>query len=59
MTNIETEVKGDILTIKINLSETHGRSGSGKSEVIATTRGNVKLKDGISLGINCYKPVSL
>jgi len=59
MTNIETDVKGDILTIKINLTETHGRSGSGKSEVIATTRGNVKLDGGISLGINCYKPVTV
>ena len=56
MTNITTEVKGDILTITIDLSKNFGISKSGKSKVIASTEGNVSVagKEHIKLGINCY-----
>jgi ABC-type molybdate transport system ATPase subunit len=56
MTNIKTIVKGDILTIEIDLSKRFGKSSSGKTTIVATTAGNVKV-DGhpdISIGINAY-----
>jgi len=56
MKNVKTEVKGNILTITIDLSQSQGRSKSGKTEIIATTSGNVNLADaGVTLGLNCYK----
>lgn len=57
MTNIDLKVDGNTLTIKIDLSETHGASKSGKTTIIATTSGNTKIPgtDAI-IGLNCYKP---
>lgn len=60
MINIKTSIKGKILTIEVDLSKTHGQSGSGKSEIIASTSGNVNVEgadDGIKMGLNIYKPV--
>ena len=56
MTNVMNTVDGDILTIVIDLSETHGLSASQKSLKIASTGGNVDLPShpGIKLGINCF-----
>ncbi len=31
-------------------------SGSGKSVILFTTGGNVKLEDGVVLGLNAYRP---
>lgn len=59
MTNVETKVVGKNLTIVVDLSKTHGVSKSGKSEIIATTSGNVDVGGGIKLGLNCYKSVSV
>ena len=50
--------KDNILTIKVDLNENFGESKSGKSEIIASTEGNVAL-DGelsnIKIGLNIYK----
>lgn len=57
--NIEADINGSILTLTIDLSKTFGTSSSGKSETIATTRGNKALEDGygdVKVGINVYKP---
>ncbi len=58
MQNIEATVKDDKLTIVIDLSAPTTLSASGKSKVIATTRGNTLL-DGtdVTLGVNCYRKV--
>ena len=58
--NITMNVKGTILTVVIDLSKRFGKSASGKTDIIATTAGNVALEHdpGIKIGINCYfKPV--
>ena len=57
MTNVKTEIRGKILTITVDLSKEHGQSKSGKSTIIATTGGNVKLGEdgGIAFGLNVYK----
>ena len=56
MQNIKTVVKGDTLTITIDLKAPTTLSASGKSAVIATTRGNAKLDDtDITIGVNVYR----
>ncbi len=57
MKNIQTTVKGDILTITVDLAKTFGRSASGKSTIIASTEGNqpVDGQDGVAYGVNVYK----
>jgi protein involved in polysaccharide export with SLBB domain len=56
MKNIEMSVNGDVLTIKVDLSKTFGKSGSGKSTIIASTEGNISVpgKEEIKIGLNVY-----
>ncbi len=51
MKNIKQEVKGNILTIAVDLSKTFGASKTGKSIIIASTEGNPEIK----MGVNIYK----
>jgi hypothetical protein len=57
MDNVKLETKNNILTITIDLTRSSGRSKSGKTEVIATTRGNqpVPGAEGVKIGLNIYK----
>jgi hypothetical protein len=59
MKNVETTVKGNILTITVDLSRTFGKSKSGKTTIIATTEGaeSVAGMDGsiIRVNLNVYK----
>ena len=50
-------VDGDKLTVEIDLSQTHGRSRSGKTVIVATTSGNAKVPEheDIRIGINAYR----
>jgi len=57
--NIEMTTKGNILTIKVDLSKRLGRSRSGKTTIVATSGGNVTVPgtpgdDAIKLGLNLY-----
>lgn len=58
MQNIKMTQEGDILTIRIDVSERHGKSASGKSVTIASTGGNISVpgNESIKIGINCYTP---
>jgi hypothetical protein len=56
--NVKTSVKGKKLSIEVDLSKRFGQSKSGKSEIIATTAGNIDIGDGVKLGLNCYVPVA-
>ncbi len=55
--NIKASVKGDTLTLVIDLTKNQGESGSGKSEIVATSGGNVEVDDtkGLRLGLNLYR----
>lgn len=55
--NIEATVKGDVLTLTIDLKKTQGKSASGKSTIIATSSGNqdVEGTNGLVLGLNLYR----
>lgn len=59
MKNVEYSVEGSILTIKVDLTKSQGPSASGKTTLIATTGGNVKIEgtDAV-MGINVYKKVT-
>mgnify|MGYP000946281765 CR=1 FL=1 len=56
MKNIEMSLNGDILTIKVDVSKTFGKSSSGKSTIIASNEGNVSIpgRDEIKIGLNVY-----
>lgn len=56
MDNINMSVKGNILTIEIDVSKRLGPSKSGKSEIIATTGPAVAIPEfrDVKIGINCY-----
>lgn len=55
--NVAIEVKGDVMTITVNLKAPGTPSASGKTDVIATTSGNQAV-DGTSvkIGLNVYTP---
>jgi len=55
--NVSAEVTGNTLTILVDLTKNQGRSASGKSIVIATTNGNVRIDgtEGAVLGFNLYR----
>lgn len=57
-TNMETEVSKDgILTIRVDLNQEYGRSASGKTTIIASSKGNVLLDGagGAVVGLNIYR----
>jgi hypothetical protein len=55
--NVEMTVARNILTIKIDLTQTHGPSKSGKTTIIASTEGNPSVPNHpeIKIGLNVYK----
>jgi hypothetical protein len=57
--NCTFKVEKNILTITVDLNAKQGVSASGKSEVIATTEGNISLEgnEAIKIGLNIYTPV--
>lgn len=55
MKNIELKVEGNILTIKVDLSQRHGKSSSGKNTIIATSEGNHTIEGtDVKFGLNVY-----
>lgn len=56
MQNVKFEVQGKILTISVDLGATPVRSASGKSLVIASTKGNQPVPDtDVICGLNLYR----
>jgi len=57
MKNIDMNVTGNILTIKVDLSKTFGPSKSGKTIIISTSEGNIAIpgREDIKIGLNIYK----
>jgi hypothetical protein len=55
--NVDLTVEGNILTIKVDLSKDFGPSSSGKTNIIATTEGNISIpgREEVKLGLNIYK----
>jgi len=56
MKNVDMHVKGDALTITIDLSEEFGPSKSGKTIIVASTEGNKTIPGRIEkIGLNIYR----
>ncbi len=57
--NVEMSLDGNKLIIIVDLSKTFGVSGSGKSQIIASTGGNVSVpgNESVKIGVNVYRPV--
>ncbi len=56
MKNVEMNVEGNILTIRVDLSKEFGPSSSGKTTIIASTEGNVAVPNrDEKVGLNVYK----
>ncbi len=52
----EIDVKGDTMTIKINLKNDGGLSKSGKSTLVASTGPGEKV-GGVTVGLNVFRKV--
>lgn len=55
MQNVKTAIKNGKLLITIDLKAKTTKSVSGKTLIIASTKGNKEIDDGVILGINCYR----
>jgi len=57
MKNVEMNLDGSILTIKVDLTKEFGPSSSGKTIIIGSTEGNVAIpeKEEVKVGLNVYK----
>lgn len=57
MKNVQAEVKGKQLVITVDLTQNFGKSKSGKTQIVASTGGNVSIPgapEGFKLGLNAY-----
>lgn len=45
----------DVVVITFRKDGSFGKSGSGKTSIVATTSGNVQLDCGITIGLNAYR----
>lgn len=56
MKNVDMNIEGNILTIKVDLTKDFGTSSSGKSIIVASTEGNYALPGREEkVGLNIYK----
>ncbi len=57
--NVLAKVKGNTLSVVVKLDADFGLSQSGKTRIIASTRGNASIPggSGISMGVNVYRKV--
>lgn len=54
--NVTARVEGDNIILTINKNMNLGISSSGKSNIVATTRGNASIPGtGLTLGLNLYQ----
>jgi hypothetical protein len=56
--NVTTTVSGTTLIIKVDLSAPKVASASGKSDILASSKGNIDVPGvpGLKLGLNVYFP---
>jgi len=53
--NVEADLKGDILTLKLDLTKRMGPSKSGKTQIVATSAGPQPIgSTGIKVGLNVF-----
>lgn len=52
---VEVEVEGTKVTVTFDLGNDFGKSGSGKSTIVASTKGNIEIAPGVRMGLNVFK----
>jgi len=59
MQNVNATVKGNVLTITVDLSQRLGPSSTGKTMMIASTKGNASAPGvaGVKFGLNVFAPI--
>lgn len=57
MDNVDLQIVNGQLVLKVDLSKDFGKSASGKTTVIASSRGNVEIpgQPGVFIGLNIYR----
>jgi hypothetical protein len=60
MRNVKLSVQGSILTIEVDLAKDLGPSSTGKTILVASTKGltDVPGVDGVMVGLNVVRPKS-
>lgn len=55
--NVDMQLDGNMLTIKVKLTKNFGVSSSGKSIIIASSEGNAEIPGtpGIKIGLNVFQ----
>ena len=55
--NVKVSVNGNVLTLMVDLTKDYGRSASGKTVIIASSKGNTEVPghEGIRFGLNVYR----
>ena len=54
---LEYAVKDGVLTITVPIDQDHGPSGSGKSNIVASSGGFIQVPEhGIEFGLNVIRP---
>lgn len=58
MQNVDMQVMGNTLVIKVDLTKDLGPSKSGKTTMVATTEGNATVPGhpDVKVGLNVYRP---
>lgn len=52
---VAIEETAEEVVIRFKKSNDFGKSASGKTNIVASTLGNVKLPSGITVGVNAYR----
>jgi len=56
MKNVEMNIEGSVLTVRVDLSKEFGPSSTGKTVIIASTEGNVTIPNRQEkVGLNVYR----
>lgn len=57
MQNVDMQREGDELVIRVDLSKDFGRSSSGKTMIVASTKGNQSVpgQEDTKIGLNVYR----
>ncbi|MHA1300932.1 MAG: hypothetical protein ACTSO9_16050 [Candidatus Helarchaeota archaeon] len=56
MQNIDVKLDGNIVTLTVDIKKDFGSSASGKSTIVASSRGNKQIEDtGIYIGLNVFR----
>jgi hypothetical protein len=57
MENVEVKVEGNVMVVRVDLSKRLGPSASGKTIMVATTSGNIRVPgfESVKLGLNVYE----